>query len=168
MKQRNSNTNWKMLFCFLLAGVAIQAHAQQREYLYVYAPDATAQSFALSDIRKITFTEQGLNVQPVTGAATVLPYSAVSKLSFEPWDVSIETPAADDGVKVYINSETLFVESATEIAAVNLYNSQGVLVQNIAPLSLSANLSLSGIAPGVYIVQVFNQQGISSHKILNR
>jgi hypothetical protein len=154
--------------CLLLSAATFQSHAQRADYMYLHSPGGGEQSFLLDDVRKITLTEQSMQVHPFSGASTSVFYDNIAKLTFTQQEGNaIDAPLKED-VRVYFNpvEDRLIIESPSPIAAVNLYNMQGVLVQRTAPQSLSAGISLSSCPAGVYVVQVSNGQGIKVRKII--
>ena len=153
---------------YFIAGTAVHIHAQNSGYLYVLAPNGQEQSFVLDNIRKITFTDETMLVHPLKGSATEMYYEDISKLLIERWRINNEAAAIDCDAKVYSSGGTLFIESSTELTTVNLYNRQGILLQSIAPESLSASLPLPSGQTDMYIVQVVSRKGMSVHKIINK
>ena len=154
-------------FILLLVGAIIHTHAESSGNIYVYTPNGTEHSFVLDNIQKITFSEQNLKIYSVDGNSEDFAFSDISKLTFKSSDIGNETTIADPGVKVYASAGRLTVESPTEILLVKLFDIQGKLLQNIAPLSLSANIDLP-LSAGVYIVRIFNREGTSVHKFIKR
>ena len=155
----------RLSLCLLLAGMAMMSQAQTQGYLYVYAPGGQGTPFALENIKKITFTADAMQVSPASGSATTLVYANIARMMFEPGLISNDAIETASGIKVYASGGTVFIESPVEISTVNLYNLQGMLLQSVAPKSLSATL-LVGNQTGIYVVQVFGPQGVSVHKIL--
>jgi len=154
----------RLSLCLLLAGMAMMSQAQAQDYLYVYAPNGQGTPFALDNIQKIIFTADAMQVYLTSGSVTTFPYANVARLMFDPGSVGNETVETASDVKAYALGGSLFVESPVEMSTVNLYNLQGMLLQSVAPQSLSARLPL-GVQAGVYVVQVFNAKGVSVHKI---
>jgi hypothetical protein len=168
MKQKNQKC--LLLLCSLFLGIAVQSRAQTADYMYVYAPAGTEQSFSLDDVQKITFTEQSMQVHTWSGSVAPILYDNIKKLTFTTQEGNgIATPSSN-GVKVYLDgvANEVVIESPVEITSVNLFNTQGRLLQRMAPRSTSATASLSARPSGVYIVQVSNGQGVSVHKIIKR
>ena len=170
MKRRILNPLMLLSLACLLAVATTKVHAQNDGKLYVYALDGEEQVFVLDEIQKITFTEDNMIVQPVSGNTTELGYSDLSKMTFrQQGDVANEIIETENGVKVYPDGNgSLIVESATEILAVNLFDLQGKLLQSAAPQSLTATLDMSSALNGVYVVQILNRQGVSAHKIVKQ
>ena len=157
-----------MCLCFSV-GIPTGISAQEvGGYLYVYTPDGKGTPFAIDSIRKITFTDEAMNVFQVNGNLVQMPYSDIDKLTFESKLVSgYKVVEATPYIKVYVTDRTLFIESQEELTAVSLYNMQGVLLQSITSRSLSACLPLQNIPAGIYIVQILSRSGVSVYKFIN-
>jgi hypothetical protein len=163
MKSKRKNKLWRCLFLFF-AGISSATTAQ--ETLYIYAPGNTVQSFELDNIRKITFTEQNIQVHPTSGNVASLLFDNVETITFEPKGMTFIAPIMDFGVELYFYDGCANIKSSAEITTLTLYNMQGNLLQRTSPQSLSASLPLQRYPAGVYIIQVVNTQGISTHKII--
>jgi hypothetical protein len=156
------------LCLFLLSAATLQSYAQRADYLYLYSPGGAEQSFSLDEIRKITFTEQNMQVHPSGGGVMSILYDNIARLTFASQEGSgIDVPLKE-AVKIYFNAaeNRVIIESPLLITAVSLYNLQGALLQCAAPQSLSTDMSLSGFPAGVYVVQVSNGQGVNVGKII--
>ena len=160
------NLLFVLVFMCFLAGIPVGIYAQ--EYLYVYAPNGQENSFAIDNIRKITFTGEAMSVLQTDGGAVQMPYSDISLLTFVPQIGSgTKEIKTNPGIKVYIADGTLFVESEEELTTISLYNMQGTLLQNTTPRSLTASLSLRNAPVGVYVVRILSRSGVSNYKIIN-
>jgi len=154
-----------MTVMLLLA--TVQPRAQSGDKLYVYAPDGTSKSFVLDNLQKITFTEQTINLIPVTGTVTAINFENVAVITFKEKPVGIVTPVKKSDVKLYVEADKVRIESDADISAVKLYNLQGRLLKNQTVQSSSADISLSSCPAGIYIVQIFGQE-TSVHKIIKK
>jgi len=148
---------------------AAQLKAQGGEYLYVYSPAGASQTFSLETLRKITFTEQGMNMYPKSGSATFFQYTNIAAMTFKS-KVSAMPVVKNPDLKLYWEDNTLMIENDTEITAVKLYNMQGTLLHRTAETqhATSLQIPLFSCPAGVYIVQIINNQGISTHKIIKQ
>ena len=138
------------------------------DYLYVYAPNGAVQTFALNDLQKMTFTEQAVNLHLTNSSTSSLFYDNVSVITFEAKETSAIPEIVSD-LKVYRNGEgAVVINSTEEINAVYLYNMQGALLQQLAPATTSANLPLSALPAGLYLVRVTDKNNkTTTHKIIN-
>lgn len=167
MKHKIKKQKHLLPLCLLLLGATFQSHAQRADYMYLYSSGGE-QSFSLDEIQKITFTEQNMQVHLSSGSLTSISYDHIARLTFTPQaGSSMDVPVKEE-VKIYYNpaGDRVVIESPLLITSVNLYNIQGVLLQQSAPQSLSVNMSLSTRPAGVYIVQVSNAQGVSVRKVI--
>ena len=156
-------------FILLLVGAIVHTHAEDSGNIYVYTPNGTEHSFVLDNIQKITFSEQNLKIYSVDGNSEDFAFSDISKLTFKSSNIGNETTIADSGVnvKVYTDASRLIIESAIEISIVNLFDLQGKLLRHTAPQSPSVSIELPSLS-GIYVVQIFTQQGVSVHKVVKR
>ena len=163
----NRNINFILLCMCFLVGIPAKTHAQEATgaSLYVYAPGGQEKSFAINNIRKITFSGEAMNVYQVSGNAVQMSYTDISKLMFKPWSISNNANITIPGIKIYIVDETLFIESPEEMISVILYNMQGYMLKKIMPGSLSANMSLQGMPAGVFLVRILSRSGVNTYKI---
>jgi len=148
--------------------IPISSSAQAEERLYVYSTDGAVQSFVLDDLHKITLTEQDFNILPLTGNVTTFLYDNVSVITFKPKSEMAIPVIKTSGLKLFLETDNLRIESDTEMSAVKLYNLQGRLLTQQTMQSLSASISLSSYPASIYIVQIINQQGTSTHKIIKK
>lgn len=155
-----------MLFVAVFMATSISAQAQTR--LYVYAQDGTEKSsFAVSNLKTITFTEQDMSFNAYDGNTTTEPFDEVSVWVFKSGETNIQQPSAPNNVKAYLSENNLLVESSVEIISIQIYNTQGSLLQQTAPKTLSATVPLSAYSAGLYILRVVGTNGQTSvHKIV--
>jgi hypothetical protein len=154
--------NLKPLATLLVLATVMGTSIHANERLYVQSPNGTVQSFALDDLKKITFTETDMSFHAMNGNITSLLFDDVSAWTFEPLGMVV-LPVTAESVKVYLNAGCVVVESPANISAVSLYNLQGALLQHTA----KAILPVSALPAGLYIVRVADRQGNASvHKIL--
>jgi hypothetical protein len=160
------HTKVLFVFCLLTAGLLQNAHAQGNNFLWVYGTSDNIQSFALNDLQKITFTGQDMVIKPASGAAVNFSYSSVSKWIFAPSAFTDIAPVVADteGANIYYRSttESVVLQSASVIGEVSVFNLQGVLFKRVVVQTVQAEIALSGIPAGVYIVKT----GTSVKKII--
>jgi len=153
--------------CFL-AGIPAKTHAQETgANLYVYAPGGQEKSFAINNIRKITFSGEAMNVCQANGDTVQMSYGDINMLMFNPWSISGNANITIPDIKVYIVDETLFIESPEELISVILYSMQGNMLKKIMPGSLSANMSLQGVPAGGFLVRILSRSGMNTYKIIH-
>jgi hypothetical protein len=137
----------------------------------------TLLSLTVSDIQKITFANDGINIF-TDGGVMFLPFSSVSNIVFSDEEITIE----DDGtITVDITAESLsesvniwyspsvervFIKSPTPLGNVNIYDIQGKIIRTAKPTGQEAEISLSSLPSGLYIVVSENGQGLITGKIM--
>jgi hypothetical protein len=133
--------------------ISVTVQAQADNYLYVHKTNGTTTAFNIDNLRKITFTENNLVVQLVTGSESPFAYNAVQKLTFEDYSTGIKP--VEKNAEIYYNpsSESVHLTSDALIGNVAVYNLQGVMLKRTNVQSIQADISLSGIPAGIYIVK---------------
>lgn len=81
----------------------------------------------------------------------------------------ITLPAKESGFNAWVSGKTLYVSAKEAIGETGIFNLAGQQVKNIPASGLTSKTDVSGLAPGVYIVQATlgNGQKVSA-KIINR
>jgi hypothetical protein len=144
------------VFCLLTAGLLQNAYAQGNNFLWVYSANGSSQSFALDDLQKITFTGQDMVIEPANSGAVNFPYSSVSKWIFAAFATDIAPVLANtEGANIYYRTttESVVLQSASVIGEVRIFNLQGILIRRVVVQTEQAEIALSGIPAGVYIVK---------------
>ncbi len=158
------------LFISIWIGAVIQSQAQNADSLYVHMSDGAMESFKLDNIRKITFASEYMQLYLTNGGALGAYYGDIAKLTFALPQTSGTNTSFRETVKVYWEalSDNIVVKSPSTVATINLFDMQGVLLQRLQPRSTEALLSLSTYPVGIYILQLSNEQAVTTHKILKR
>ena len=152
-----------MLVCTLLANA-------QTDRLYVYAPGGSAQTFALNDLRKLTFTQTQMTVY--SNSIVNIPYENLLVMSFTPlahYQTDVKT-INNYYIKVYVDAGNLIIKSSSEITNLQVYDIFGrtvgarhALPSNTTPLQIP----LYDYPAGIYIIKIADVEGkISVHKII--
>jgi hypothetical protein len=142
----------------------------QETRLFVHSTDGTSESFALSGIDKITFSEGNMTVLPIDGTGSDFPLWAISQLTFtaKEKEITISPLLATSEFKLYPNPvrDELFVTSDTEIESIAVLNLLGSVVLRANIRSSTTSLSLSSLPKGTYLIQVKRTNAISTQKII--
>ena len=141
----------------MVASAPLQA--DEYEYLWLYSPaPSEPQSYAIADLRKITFGEEALQVHlksqptPVTWA-----YANLYKMSLEAVPTTaVKRVAKASDLTVIQSSSELRVESPTPLKSVAIYNLQGRRLALFGQSETSTTYSLKSLPAGVYIVRAEN------------
>ncbi|GHT61817.1 hypothetical protein FACS189451_04680 [Bacteroidia bacterium] len=162
------STTKKLLFtaAWMLCVGTMQA---QELSLLVHSDAGAPQSFALSDIHKITFSEGKLNVLSTSGVGGDFDFSAISKLTFsETGTTEIISPPEVSTLKLYPNPvrDELFVTSDSKIESITVFGLQGNVLLRSNGQSSTAKLSLGFLPKGIYVIQVKRTDAISNQKII--
>jgi hypothetical protein len=141
------------ILCALCAcSVIVQA---QVNYLCVHKKDATARSFKLSGLRKITFTADNMVVQPAVDGASLFAFDTVSKLTFERSETRLAPPTVGSPLSIRYDSPSgnVVIRSDKPLGRIEVYSVQGVLVRSVHTSSETVEIALSGLPAGMYIVK---------------
>ncbi|MDR2087519.1 MAG: T9SS type A sorting domain-containing protein [Dysgonamonadaceae bacterium] len=151
-----------LLFFFLLTiagGIGAQTG-----YLYVHTtatPDK--QTFALDDLKSLTFTDSEMQIATTNGPETVLLSDLMyfTLKGLPPTNLP-PTAAAISSIEVYSNLATgvLTVISAQALTGLELYDLQGQKLLQLTPDgSLTVEVSLSDLPAGIYLLRVADETG---------
>lgn len=162
----------RKIITLVLLSIAIIATADSPKFLTLHA-DGDAKSYAISDIRKITFSKQNANSLEVylKGESSIdsYSYSTLEKGVFEVESSGVESvilDANDLSITYNANSDEIQVVSSHDIATVMVYNLNGVAVKMLYPMTTEAVVSLADYASGIYIVKVVTASTSQTQKIV--
>lgn len=160
-------TNLKLtwLTALMAIGWSVSSWAQTEEKMYVYSSDGVEQDFDLDNLRKITFSEQGISIFSTTDELSTIPYN--SMIAFKSKSTAI-TEVEEADIKLYWLANDLMVESNMEMSVIDLYNLQGTLLVQKDVKSLSATIPLSSRPTGLYIVRISTKQGVRMYKVIKK
>ena len=152
--------------------VAIAALADTPKYLTLHA-DGKATSYAISDIRKITFGKQiADNLEVYLKSKNTVDnysYSTFEKGVFEVEPSGVEGVLADnDALSIVYNSvsQEIIVSSSQEITAIVVCNLNGMVVEMSSPMTTEAVVSLADYASGMYVVKAITATATQTQKII--
>ena len=156
----------------ILLLVAIVAMADTPKYLTLHG-GGKVKSYAISDVRKITFGKQTANNLEVylKSKTTVdnYPYSTFEKGVFEIEPSGVEGVMADNNdLSVAYNSGTqeIMVSSSQEITAIVVCNLNGMVIEMLTPMTTEAVVSLADYASGMYVVKAITTTEAKTVKII--
>jgi hypothetical protein len=146
-----------IFFCCAVSLWSLTAAAQSNDYLWVNKTDGSAQSFALDNLQKITFTDDDIVVTPLDAAAQTFAFAAVQTLTFEDSPTEIQLPSATSQTSlIYFHSQSkeVVIESTKTIGNVAIYDLVGRTVGALRATPLqTATINVSHLPAGVYIVK---------------
>ena len=156
----------------ILMLVAIAAMADTPKYLTLHA-GGKATSYAISDIRKITFGKQTANslevYQKGKTAIDSYAYSTLTKGVFEVEPSGVEGVLADnDALSIVYNAglQEITVSSSHEITAIVVCNLNGMVVEMSSPMATEATISLADYPSGMYVVKAVTATTTQTQKIV--
>lgn len=156
----------------ILMFVAIAALADTPKYLTLHA-DGKATSYAISDIRKITFGKQiADNLEVYLKSKNTVDnyfYSTFEKGVFEVEPSGVEGVLADNDALSIVykaGSQEITVSSSQEITAIVVCNLNGVVVEMSSPMTTEAVVSLADYASGMYVVKAITATSTQTQKII--
>ena len=156
----------------ILLLVAIVAMADTPKYLTLHG-GGKVKSYAISDVRKITFGKQTTNALEVhiKGKTAIdnYPYSTFEKGVFEVEPSGVEGVMADNNdlsVAYNSGSQEIMESSSQEITAIVVCNLNGMVVEMLTPMTTEATVSLADYASGMYVVKAITATEAKTVKII--
>lgn len=147
----------KKLLAVCFAMLALPSMADD-ESLAIYMSDGSAkQTFAMSDIGKLTFGDSDFTVTTGKGA-TPFAYGSVRKIVFEGLSSGIGTVVSEDNsLKAYYRNGFLGVDGWPQgrVVRASVYGIDGSSVMSVDKWD-GTPISVSGLNHGVYIFKVGN------------
>ena len=162
MKSTNMKQNF-LLFMFFCTTLIV--HGQNK--LYIYEKDGSNQSFTLSSISKLTFSEDQIFVNRNTGNPVSFSIANVDYMKFKSSSISISEIQAEN-LSVYPNPVTsnLTVKNETVIDELRIFDIQGKLHLQLSPKEEIVNIDMSNFPTGIYFLQIINKNQVHTSKII--
>ena len=164
----------RKLVTAILVFAAIVAIADTPKYLTLHA-DGKEMSYAISDIRKITFGKQNANNLEVylksRNKVENYPFSTFEKGVFDVEPSGVEGVLADNNdLSITYNAglQEIKVSSTQEITAIVVCNLNGVVVEMSLPMTTEAVVSLADYASGMYVIKAVTATSTQTQKIIKR
>lgn len=161
----------KKIFTSIFMFVALVSQADTPKYLTLYT-ESNATSYAISNIRKITFGKQIANVyQKGSTKINSYSYSILTKGVFEVEPTGVEGVLVDNnGLSITYNSvsQEITVSSSQEITSIEVCNLNGVEMEMMSPMTIDATVSLVDYVSGIYIVRAETATATEIQKIVKR
>ena len=147
----------KLLLLFGLMLGWLSLHADEYDYLWLHSPSPSAtRSFALDDLRKITFGAETMSVWLESQSSPVTwSYDNLVKMTFESEPTtSVEGVAlAESSIIIRHSQDEIRVESQSPLKSAFIYNVQGICIALFGQGETAASYSLRALPPGIYIVR---------------
>ncbi len=157
----------------LLSALAVTAATPQ--FLTVRNSNGSTPSYAISDIRKVTFgsgSSGSLSIyRKSTSSVMQYPYMSLDCLTFDEEQAGVDVITAVENT-IAINympqSQTVEILAPDNISHVAVYGIGGNMAVSLSPGSCSAVVDLSAVAPGIYIVKAVTATASVTEKIVKR
>ncbi len=161
----------KQLLMLMVFVPFVSMQSQDVEYMNVFlTSQGSAQSINIDEIDLITFSSDDEVVIKISGVETPMAIDNIELITFGTTDItSIEESNAEikDIEMVYISSVgEVRITSPDVITKVQIYNIQGVLMQNQLPGVETATLNVSDYPKGIYVVAVQSNGKVEAKKFI--
>lgn len=148
----------KKFITMCLMMLALVAKADDVTLVVSFTNGSSQQKFALSDIGKLAFDENGFSIIGTDGTASPFIYDQVRSIKFKEITTGIGTvDAGVSGQKPYYRNGELGVDGwkSGEKAYAAVYSADGMMVVSVDHWD-GTPLSTNSLAEGVYIFKVNN------------
>lgn len=154
-----------LLLMALISVGSVSAEESTTKVLVVNLTDGTTVRYIIAENPRLTFDAENVYVKSDV-AEVSYARSAIQKFTFDNYSVpsAIESTESQKGT-VFRYVERNLVEVAGDIqgAPVRVYAMSGQLMQNFVAQSSSVQIDLTGLAAGIYIINI-NSQTLKIYK----
>ena len=156
----------------LMLLLALSVTAATPKSVVIHTADGGTKAYSISGIRKITFdsTKDGsLKIYPKNGLiAYTYSYTNMQKGVFSSQSGIEELVEAETDLNIIYNSgtQTVNILSSNAIDDVQVYDVRGRLVLVANPGDTTAEISISGLSKGLYIVKAVSAGSVVTEKIV--
>ena len=160
------NQSIKNILLLMLLFATLVAHGQNKLYIY-QKYDFLNQSYALSDIRKLTFPLNVIEIYPKNGNYNYVRYDDITYMSFMPSSNSI-LESKKDNISIYPNPviNNLTIKNEEAIDELKIFDVQGKMHLHLSPKSEIVDIDMSLFPAGVYFLQIVSQNKVNTSKII--
>lgn len=160
----------KPILSLLLVLGLVPIQADEYEYLWLHSPKvADTRSYAIDDLRKITFGGDALQVHLNSQSSPISwAYANLLKMTFEADPATaVENPSAENSSLFIIPSlSEIRVESTSPLKSVAIYNLQGSRVAYFGLGKTVVSYSMNALPSGVYVIRAENAEHSQSIKFI--
>ena len=159
----------KTILSVLLVLGLTPLQADDYDYLWLHSPVASGtRSYAIDDLRKITFGGKALQVHLKSQASPVTwAYSNLWKMTFESGiATAVDTPQKTGDLSIITSPLEIRVESPTPLKYVAVYQVQGRRLALFGQGETTASYSLNALPMGIYVVRAENAENVQSIKFV--
>ena len=150
------------LLLFFLS--TLGAHAQHQ--LIIHEKGGSSQSFALSSIKKLTFSEDNMFIA-MNDANTVSVF--IDNISYIDFQYTVNILEREiENFSIYPNPVTnnLTVEHSEAIEDLKIFDLQGKMYLHISPKKETVNVDMTSFAAGIYFLRIVSHNKISTSKVI--
>lgn len=153
-----------LLFLFLCIS-AIGARAAGGKALIVETTDGEKTAFVLAQSPVMTFSQNTLGII-IEDETTSFSFDAVKQYYFADAATGIDVVKGDVDLKItYQGEDLLVVEGMDEKDRIDVYGANGTRSNvSVSRVGSRAEISLSSLPRGVYIVKIGNKQNFKIHR----
>ncbi|MDL2262801.1 T9SS type A sorting domain-containing protein [Bacteroidales bacterium OttesenSCG-928-I21] len=139
----------------LLFGMMTTVIAVGQNKLYVYETDNSMQSYLLTEIRKITFTDESMFINQLTEETASYPVDDIAYLSFIESTVSIPVLSTEN-VSVYPNpaGNEFTIDHSGIVSELKVFDSQGRTILHEFPETEKIKIKSETFPTGIYLLQI--------------
>lgn len=173
-KQLLNKAMRKIITPFMLLTVLCMSAATPK-FLTVRSIGGSAVSYAISDIRKVTFGAEasgGLEIQRRSSSQTAkYAYESLDCLTFDEEQSGVSETFVTDNfltVRYCRQSQAVEISASDNIGTVTVYSIGGNTVAVVKPDAETAVVDLSMVSSGVYIVKAVTATSSVTEKIVKR
>jgi len=159
------NQSIKNLLLLMLLFATLIAHGQNK--LYIYKKDGSNQSFALSDIRKLTFSIDAIDIRQKNDYQNRVYIDNITYMSFKPSSINI-LESKKDNISIYPNPviNNLTIKNEEVIDELKIFDVQGKMQLHLSPKSEIIDIDMSLFPAGVYFLQIVSHNKVNTSKII--
>lgn len=136
-------------------------------YIYNKKSDKPVNTF--TNVRKITFTENTMNITESNDKTSEIPLSDFDLFTFiEKVISSVEMPSKSNTI-VYIDTNNILsIKTDNTIDSVEIFSVNGSKILSSIPVSRTFTYSLASYPDGLYIVKTSTGEKQECHKIIKK
>jgi hypothetical protein len=134
-----------------------------QDYLNVITINNPVQSYQLDNVDKITFDEENIYIDKTDNSTESFLFNDAVMLTFlNPIVTQIKQSLKDDasGIEIFHSRErdAVAVKSNSEIKHVEICTMLGIIIKELKPNALQAEISMRNVPHGVYVVPAFTAE----------
>lgn len=159
-----SNPLTRKIFLLMFFFSTLIAYGQSK--LCIYETSGSSQSFALTEIKKLTFSEAQMNIYRNTGSTTAFFINNIAYMGFI--SNSNEIDYSIENFSIYPNPaiNSLTIENFEIINELKIFDMQGKVRLHLSPKTETVNIDISHLPTGIYFLQIIGNNQVKNSKII--